>query len=64
MAREFPESKITIYEGQKETGGWIKSKRVPVPGGGDVLFEYGARTLRPSRNSSVIYKLVSFSATF
>ena len=44
-SKEFPNSKITVYESGKETGGWIKSKRVHVPGG-DVLFESGPRTLR------------------
>ena len=32
-SREFPNTKITVYEGGAETGGWIKSKRVQVPGG-------------------------------
>ncbi|KAF2267446.1 Protoporphyrinogen oxidase [Lojkania enalia] len=45
--KEFPNSKITIYESQGELGGWIRSRRVEVPGG-DVLFEYGPRTLRPA----------------
>lgn len=46
VSQSFPDSKITIYEAEKETGGWIKSRRVDVPGG-NVLFEYGPRTLRP-----------------
>lgn len=45
VSKEFPDSKITVFEAGKETGGWIKSKRVDVPGG-DVLFELGPRTLR------------------
>lgn len=44
-SREFPNSKITVYEGGKDIGGWLNSKRVQVPGG-DVLFEAGPRTLR------------------
>jgi oxygen-dependent protoporphyrinogen oxidase len=44
-SREFPNCKITLYESGNETGGWIKSKRVQVPGG-HVLFESGPRTLR------------------
>ena len=44
-SKEFPNSKITVYESGAETGGWIRSKRVQVPGG-DVLFESGPRTLR------------------
>ncbi|KAH7075007.1 hypothetical protein FB567DRAFT_536005 [Paraphoma chrysanthemicola] len=45
VSREFPKSKITVFEAGKETGGWIKSKRVEVPGG-EVIFESGPRTLR------------------
>tara|TARA_R110002003_G_scaffold391_14_gene19504 strand:+ start:5358 stop:5705 length:348 start_codon:yes stop_codon:yes gene_type:complete len=45
ISREFPKSKVTVFEAGKETGGWIKSKRVEVPGG-DIIFESGPRTLR------------------
>ncbi|KAH7371555.1 hypothetical protein BKA66DRAFT_535139 [Pyrenochaeta sp. MPI-SDFR-AT-0127] len=45
VSKEFPKSKITLFEAGKQTGGWIKSKRVEVPGG-DILFELGPRTLR------------------
>ncbi|KAF1923468.1 protoporphyrinogen oxidase [Didymella exigua CBS 183.55] len=44
-SREFPDSKITVYESGKDIGGWLSSRRVQVPGG-DVLFEAGPRTLR------------------
>ncbi|KAF1354191.1 Protoporphyrinogen oxidase [Lizonia empirigonia] len=44
-SKEFPTSKITVYESGAETGGWIRTKRVQVPGG-HVLFEAGPRTLR------------------
>lgn len=54
-AKEFPNSKITVYEGGTETGGWIKSKRVQVPGG-EIKFETGPRTLR---NATVTAHLVS-----
>ncbi|KAF2997686.1 oxygen-dependent protoporphyrinogen oxidase [Curvularia kusanoi] len=53
-SKEFPNTKITVYESGKETGGWIKSKRVQVPGG-DVNFETGPRTLR---NASVTAHLI------
>ncbi|KAF2000609.1 Protoporphyrinogen oxidase [Amniculicola lignicola CBS 123094] len=46
LAKAFPKSRITLFEKQKELGGWIKSKRVEVEGG-DVLFETGPRSLRP-----------------
>ena len=47
VSKEFPKSRITIFEAGKETGGWIKSKRVDLPnGGGNILFELGPRTLR------------------
>lgn len=38
-------SKVTIYEKGPGLGGWIQSERIPVDGG-DVVFEYGPRTLR------------------
>ncbi|PVI01767.1 Protoporphyrinogen oxidase [Periconia macrospinosa] len=57
VAQEFPRSKITIYEAEKQLGGWIRSQRIPVPGG-DVLFEHGPRTLRPGRDSLVTQKLI------
>jgi oxygen-dependent protoporphyrinogen oxidase len=46
IAKEFPKSKITLYESQNRLGGWLRSERHKVTGG-DVLFEYGPRTLRP-----------------
>lgn len=58
-SKEFPNSKVTVYEGGKETGGWIQSQRVQVPGG-DVLFESGPRTLR---NATPTAHLVSSSRT-
>lgn len=36
---------VTIFEKSPKLGGWLQSERVPV-NGGDVLFEYGPRTLR------------------
>jgi len=44
--------KITIFEASSEMGGWMKSKKVPVRGG-DVLFELGPRSLRPSLPASI-----------
>lgn len=57
-SKEFPNSKITLYEAGNETGGWIRSKRVDVPGG-NVLFESGPRTLRPGINCLPAAGLVS-----
>ncbi len=54
-SKEFPNSKITVYESGDQTGGWIRSKRVEVPGG-EITFETGPRTLR---NASVTAHLVS-----
>jgi len=45
VSREFPKSKITIYEAGADIGGWIKSRKVAVDGG-EVIFELGPRTLR------------------
>ncbi|KAE8148067.1 hypothetical protein BDV25DRAFT_23240 [Aspergillus avenaceus] len=38
-------SKITLYEKSPRVGGWLLSETIPVDGG-DVVFEYGPRTLR------------------
>ena len=57
VAKQFPKSKITIYEANKDSGGWIQSRRVQTPAG-DVLFEYGARTLRPGINALITAQLV------
>ena len=57
VSKEFPKSKITVYDSGKEAGGWIKSPRVEVPGG-NVLFEYGPRTLRPGVNCMPTAQLV------
>lgn len=53
--KEFPSAKITIFEAGKETGGWIKSRRVDIGRGEDVLFELGPRSLR---NSTVTASLI------
>lgn len=45
LSREFPNSKVTIYEAGTDAGGWVKSVKKAVPGG-EVLFELGPRTLR------------------
>jgi oxygen-dependent protoporphyrinogen oxidase len=55
VSREFPKSKITVFEAGEHAGGWMKSKKVVVPGG-EVLFELGPRTLR---NSTVTAHLVA-----
>jgi len=57
VSKEFPNSKITLFEAGKETGGWIKSKRAQVEGG-DVVFELGPRTLR---NATCTALLVCFN---
>jgi oxygen-dependent protoporphyrinogen oxidase len=55
VSREFPKSKVTIFEAGPNAGGWMKSKKVKVPGG-EVIFELGPRTLR---NSTVTAHLVA-----
>lgn len=43
---------VTILEKANRLGGWIDSERVPV-NGGEVLFEYGPRTLRSAVPTSL-----------
>jgi oxygen-dependent protoporphyrinogen oxidase len=62
VAREFPNSKVVVFEAGKDKGGWIKSRRVDVVDSegkkGKVLFELGPRTLR---NATVTAGLVCLS---
>lgn len=51
LSRRLPASRITLIERNKELGGWVKSKRVTLPGKGTVLLEAGPRTLRPNAPS-------------
>ena len=52
LSREFPNAKITLYEGSERFGGWLRSTPVEVEGG-TVLFEGGPRTLRASAPSAL-----------
>lgn len=45
LAQDPECEQVVIYEKSNRLGGWIDSERVPVKGG-EVLFEYGPRTLR------------------
>ncbi|KAL4922865.1 hypothetical protein BDW62DRAFT_4010 [Aspergillus aurantiobrunneus] len=45
-------SKITLYEKAPHLGGWLQSERIPVDGG-DIVFEYGPRTMRLQPLSSL-----------
>lgn len=57
ISKEFPKSKITVFESGEEAGGWIKSRRIDVKGR-SVLFEYGPRTLRPGPQALATAQLV------
>ncbi|KAL6247275.1 oxygen-dependent protoporphyrinogen oxidase [Rhinocladiella similis] len=51
LAKRIPNAKITIYERNHSLGGWVDSEQVKVKDG-DVLFEWGPRTLRPALTGS------------
>jgi hypothetical protein len=51
LSRTVPGAKITIYETAKRLGGWMDSEIVPVDGG-EVVFEWGPRTLRHTGDGS------------
>jgi oxygen-dependent protoporphyrinogen oxidase len=51
-------SGVTIYEKSPRLGGWMRSERVSVKGG-DVLFEYGPRTLRCSETLVPLWYMVT-----
>jgi hypothetical protein len=47
----LPNAKVTIYEASNRLGGWLNSELVQVDNG-EVLFEWGPRTLRPDLGGS------------
>jgi protoporphyrinogen/coproporphyrinogen III oxidase len=51
LARSLPKTNITLYEKSTRLGGWIDSEVVPVDDG-EVLFEWGPRSVRPALNDS------------
>jgi hypothetical protein len=62
LTRKFSKAKVTIYEANKRLGGWVDSEIVEVDGG-QVLFEWGPRSLRPdfSGTGNVTIQLVRCS---
>ena len=53
LTRELPTAKVTIYEASERLGGWLQSKSVDV-GNGNVVFESGPRTLRPTTAAGMV----------
>lgn len=51
LSRAIPDAKIVIYEREKRLGGWLNSEHVQVPGG-EVLFEWGPRSIRPDQTGA------------
>ena len=51
LSRILPDAKITVYEKAKRLGGWMDSEIIPV-GDGEVVFEWGPRTLRHTGDGS------------
>jgi oxygen-dependent protoporphyrinogen oxidase len=49
-----PTPKITIYESGPRLGGWVQSPTVKTPGGQNVVFEQGPRTLRTGSAASLV----------
>ena len=55
----LPNAKVTIFEASSRLGGWLHSSKVDV-GTGNVVFEQGPRTLRPTvPNGLITLDLVS-----
>ena len=61
LSRKLPDAKITIYEAAKKLGGWMDSEIVPV-GDGEVVFEWGPRTLRHTPEGGATVHLVCIPA--
>lgn len=51
LSRLVPDAQITLYENQNRIGGWVDSESVEIDGG-EVLFEWGVRSMRPDSNGS------------
>lgn len=47
LSRDLPNAKITLFESSSRLGGWLHSRSVDI-GNGNVIFEQGPRTLRPT----------------
>ena len=47
LSRELSDAKITLFEASSRLGGWLHSKSVDI-GSGNVVFEQGPRTIRPT----------------
>ncbi|RMZ91540.1 hypothetical protein DV736_g1223, partial [Chaetothyriales sp. CBS 134916] len=63
ISRQIPTAKITIFDKRPRLGGWLESERLEV-GDGDILFEWGARSLRPDRSGSGAYAIDLLSKLF
>lgn len=60
LTRMMPNANITIYEGSKELGGWVKSRTIETDEG-SVVFEQGPRNIRPSTPAALVtLDMVSF----
>ncbi|EAS35752.3 protoporphyrinogen oxidase [Coccidioides immitis RS] len=52
-------TKVTIWERSDRLGGWLDSERINVNIGGDVLFDYGPRTLRATASAFSTLELIN-----
>ncbi|KAJ5105335.1 Protoporphyrinogen oxidase [Penicillium alfredii] len=52
LAQDPQCSQVTLYEKSSRLGGWLDSEVIPVDGG-EVVFEYGPRTLRSASPASI-----------
>ena len=46
LTRAIPQAKIVLYERNSRVGGWLDSEKIKVRDG-EVLFEWGPRSVRP-----------------
>ncbi|KAK5443506.1 oxygen-dependent protoporphyrinogen oxidase [Exophiala xenobiotica] len=51
LTKRLSDTKITIYEKNDRLGGWVDSELIKVDNG-EILFEWGPRTLRPALGDS------------
>ena len=53
LSKASPNTRITLFEGEKRLGGWLHSQMIETANG-KVIFEKGPRTLRPSVPNGIL----------
>jgi hypothetical protein len=65
LSSQLPQAKVTVFEAGSRLGGWLSSERLQVKNG-DVLFEWGPRSLRANSHGAGYFteQLVCFPTAY